>query len=92
VRFLAGHAGGGRRPSARPARCAARARRRDRLPFCDGRFDAVGSTEAFRWSPDQDAALRAQVEAAGFRVEEQRRVWRLPGFLLPPALTVARRT
>lgn len=35
--------------------------------------------------------LAAQVTAAGFRVERQRRIFRIPGFLLPPALTVARR-
>jgi ubiquinone/menaquinone biosynthesis C-methylase UbiE len=35
--------------------------------------------------------LRKQVERAGFVVEEQRRVFRIPGFLLPPALTVGRR-
>ncbi len=35
--------------------------------------------------------LRAQVEAAGLRVERQRRVFRIPGFLLPPTLTEARR-
>ena len=35
--------------------------------------------------------LRAQVERAGFRVERQRRIFRIPGFLLLPALTVARR-
>lgn len=35
--------------------------------------------------------LRAQVEAAGFAVERQRRIFRLPGFLLPPTLTEARR-
>lgn len=35
--------------------------------------------------------LAAQVTRAGFRVEHQRRVFRIPGFLLPPALTVARR-
>jgi ubiquinone/menaquinone biosynthesis C-methylase UbiE len=28
------------------------------LPFGDGRFDAVVSTEAFHWFPDPDAALR----------------------------------
>ena len=28
-----------------------------RLPFRDGYFDAVVSTEAFHWFPDQDAAL-----------------------------------
>ena len=35
--------------------------------------------------------LRKQVERAGFVVVEQRRVFRIPGFLLPPALTVAYR-
>jgi ubiquinone/menaquinone biosynthesis C-methylase UbiE len=108
-----------------------------RLPFRAGVFDAIVSTEAFHWFPDQDAALaecfrvlapdgrlllalvntpaalvsevihagsrlvgepfywptvqqmRTQVEAAGFRVEQQRRVFRLPGFLLPPVLTCA---
>src|SRR4051812_15545982 len=29
-----------------------------RLPFDDGSFDAVVSTEAFHWFPDPDAALR----------------------------------
>jgi ubiquinone/menaquinone biosynthesis C-methylase UbiE len=110
-----------------------------RLPFRTGAFDAVVSTEAFHWFPDQDAALReffrvlapggslllalvapplalvsavvhlgsrlvgeplywptatamrARVEAAGFRVETQRRIFRLPGFLLLPVLTAARR-
>jgi ubiquinone/menaquinone biosynthesis C-methylase UbiE len=36
--------------------------------------------------------LAAQVTAAGFRVEQQRRIFRIPGFLLPPTLTVARRS
>jgi ubiquinone/menaquinone biosynthesis C-methylase UbiE len=35
--------------------------------------------------------LAAQVARAGFRVERQRRIFRIPGFLLPPFLTVARR-
>ncbi|MEO6029316.1 MAG: methyltransferase domain-containing protein [Candidatus Binatia bacterium] len=35
--------------------------------------------------------LAGQVERAGFVVERQHRVFRIPGFLLPPALTVARR-
>jgi SAM-dependent methyltransferase len=100
-------------------------------------FDAVVSTEAFHWFPDQDAALaeffrvlvpggrvllalvntpaevvsqvayagsrlagepfywpttgqvRRRFEAAGFQVIGQRRVFRLPGFLLPPVLTQA---
>jgi ubiquinone/menaquinone biosynthesis C-methylase UbiE len=108
-----------------------------RLPFPDGAFDAVISTEAFHWFARQDAALaeffrvlapggrlllalvntpgrlvsevfhvgsrlvgqpfywptmgeiRQRVTAAGFRVEAQRRVFRLPGFLLPPVLTRA---
>jgi ubiquinone/menaquinone biosynthesis C-methylase UbiE len=107
------------------------------LPFGDGSFDAIVSTEAFHWFPDQAAALaecfrvlapggrlllalvntpaaplsivfhlgsrlvgepfywptvghmRRLVESAGFRVERQRRVYRLPGFLLPPVLTCA---
>ena len=111
-----------------------------RLPFAAASFDAVVSTEAFHWFPDQDAALRelrrilrpggrlllalvsppfeiiadaveigmrlvgqplwwttpsrlrAQVEAAGFQVEGQRRIFRIPGLLLPPVLTVARRS
>jgi ubiquinone/menaquinone biosynthesis C-methylase UbiE len=110
-----------------------------RLPFVDAAFDAVVSTEAFHWFPDQDAALHdlrrvlrpggrlllalvsppfelvadaveigmrivgqplwwttpsrlaTQVRTAGFRVERQRRVFRIPGFLLLPTLTVARR-
>lgn len=110
-----------------------------RLPFADGVFDAVISTEAFHWFPDQEAALRelrrvlrpggrlllalvsppfeflagavelgmslvgqplwwttprrlaARVEAAGFQVENQRRIFRIPGFLLLPTLTVAHR-
>ena len=110
-----------------------------RLPFHDGSFDAITSTEAFHWFPDQHAALtefyrvlkpggrlllalvntpasvisdafyagsrlvgqpfywptrhdiRARVEAAGFEVLSQRRVFRLPGFLLPPVLTRALR-
>ena len=108
-----------------------------RLPFRDGAFDAVVSTEAFHWFPDQEAALRElfrvlvpggrlllalvntparlvsevmhagsrlvgepfywptttqlrrQVQDAGFTVESQRRIFRIPGFLLPPVLTCA---
>jgi len=110
-----------------------------RLPFAGAAFDAVVSTEAFHWFPDQDAALaeaarvlrpdgtlllgfvnpplaligdvarlgsrllgaplrwptpaalRRRVEAAGFSVTAQRRIFRVPGFLLPPVLTEARR-
>jgi len=108
-----------------------------RLPFDDGAFDAIVSTEAFHWFPDQDRALleffrvlqpggrlllalvntptalvsevmhagsrlvgepfywpttaqmRRRVEHAGFKVESQRRIFRVPGFLLPPVLTSA---
>jgi len=109
-----------------------------RLPFADGSFDAVVSTEAFHWFPDPDAALagfhrvlaprgrllvafvnppfevlsrlarsvsvwlgeplrwptpaalRRQIEASGFQVASQHRVFRLPApFLLPSVLTEA---
>jgi ubiquinone/menaquinone biosynthesis C-methylase UbiE len=108
-----------------------------RLPFHDGSFDAVVSTEAFHWFPDQERALRElyrvlrpggrlllalvnpptvlfsevmhvgsrlvgepfywpttrqmrrRVENAGFDVQRQQRIFRLPGFLLPPVLTCA---
>ncbi len=108
-----------------------------RLPFADGAFDVVVSTEAFHWFPDQAGAakeifrvlttggrlllalvnppltlvgdlfyagsrlvgepfywptsrqLRTQLESAGFRVQRQRRIFRVPGFLLPPVLTSA---
>ena len=110
-----------------------------RLPFRDGAFDAVVSTEAFHWFPDQAAALaelarvlvpggtlllgfvnppfalvgnlarlgsrlfgaplhwptpgalRHTLETTGFTVIAQRRIFRVPGFLLPPTLTEARR-
>jgi SAM-dependent methyltransferase len=110
------------------------------LPFGDGAFDAVVSTEAFHWFPDQAAALREffrvltrrghlfvslvnpplelmgrvgrgfsrlvgeparwptrrqmrrEVEAAGFSVDDQQLVLRLPATLiLPSILTVASR-
>jgi ubiquinone/menaquinone biosynthesis C-methylase UbiE len=109
-----------------------------RLPFRAGAFDAVVSTEAFHWFPDQAAALceffrvlvpkgrmlvsvinpplealsrvtragsrllgeplywptrekmRRQTEAAGFRVEDQRMVFRVPlGLVMPSVLTRA---
>ena len=110
-----------------------------RLPFRDGAFDAVVSTEAFHWFPDQDAAiaeigrvlvrggvlllafvnpplgvlseaihvatrllgtplrwpttaaLRRKLDRGGFEVVAQRRIFRLPGFLIPPVLTEATR-
>ena len=44
--------------------------------------------QPFYWPTRQ--RLRALVEAAGFRVEDQRRVYRIPaGILFPPVLTVA---
>ena len=110
----------------------------EQLPFADGCFDAVVSTEAFHWFPDPEqalgafhrvlasrgrlliafvnppfdalsrasqavsrwlgepllwptpGALRRQVEAAGFEVTLQRRIFRLPAPLLfPPVLTEA---
>jgi ubiquinone/menaquinone biosynthesis C-methylase UbiE len=110
------------------------------LPFRDASFDAVVSTEAFHWFPDQSRALaeflrvltprgrllvslvnppleamsragsrlsrllgepahwptrgrmRALVEEAGFRVESQRIVLRVPATLvLPSVLTIASR-
>ncbi len=110
------------------------------LPFRDGCFDAIVSTEAFHWFPDQGAALREffrvltpkgrlfvslinpplevmsragrlatklvgeparwptrgrmrqEVEGAGFRVESQRIVLRVPATLvLPSVLTIASR-
>jgi ubiquinone/menaquinone biosynthesis C-methylase UbiE len=109
-----------------------------RLPLRDASVDAIVSTEAFHWFPDQHRALaeffrvlapggrlliaivntpndvvrtifrvasrvagspldwptraemRALCEGAGFRVEAQRRVFRIPaGLSLPPVLTIA---
>jgi ubiquinone/menaquinone biosynthesis C-methylase UbiE len=109
-----------------------------RLAFRDASFDAIVSTEAFHWFPDQKRALsefyrvlapqgrlhvavintpfaaaseflsagsrllgeplywptrqhmRRMVEMAGFRVEAQRRIYRIPaGLALPPILTTA---
>ena len=109
-----------------------------RLPFRDASLDAIVSTEAFHWFPDQHRALaeffrvlvpggrlllaivntpndvvrtvfqvasqvagqpfdwptradmRALCEVAGFRVEAQRRVFRIPaGLTMPPVLTIA---
>ncbi len=110
-----------------------------RLPFGDGTFDAVVSTEAFHWFPDHDVAiaelgrvlvrdgvlllgfvnpplglvseaihaasrllgtplrwltamaLRRKLERGGFEVVAQRRIFRIPGFLIPPVLTEATR-
>jgi ubiquinone/menaquinone biosynthesis C-methylase UbiE len=45
--------------------------------------------QPLRWTTP--SRLRAQVEAAGFHVERQRRIFRISGFLLPPVLTMARR-
>jgi len=108
------------------------------LPFRDASFDAIVSTEAFHWFPDQQRALsefhrvlspngrlhvalinvpfaaasellraasrllgepfywptryhmRRMLETAGFRVEAQRRIYRIPaGLALPPILTTA---
>lgn len=109
------------------------------LPFADGSFDAVTSTEAFHWFPNRRRALaecfrvlrpdgrlliavaspplsalgrlaavgsrlvgqpfrwptademHALVSKAGFRVDAQHRVFRLPGLLMMPVLTVATR-
>jgi ubiquinone/menaquinone biosynthesis C-methylase UbiE len=43
--------------------------------------------EPFYWPTRRE--LRERVEAAGFRVERQHRVFRVPGFLLLPVLTSA---
>ncbi len=43
--------------------------------------------EPFYWPTS--AQMRQRVEAAGLRVESQRRIFRLPGFLLPPVITTA---
>lgn len=43
--------------------------------------------EPFYWPTV--AQMRRQVEHAGFQVENQRRIFRVPGFLLPPVLTSA---
>jgi ubiquinone/menaquinone biosynthesis C-methylase UbiE len=45
--------------------------------------------EPFYWP--SKAEMRDRLEAAGFRVHEQRRIFRWPGILLPPVLTHARR-
>jgi ubiquinone/menaquinone biosynthesis C-methylase UbiE len=112
-----------------------------RLPFASAAFDAVVSTQAFHWFPDQTAALReiarvlrpggafvltvvrpvlgplgrlveegARVlrqpfhwpdgeelargaRQVGLRIEREERIFRLPGaLLLPPVMTLARRT
>jgi ubiquinone/menaquinone biosynthesis C-methylase UbiE len=109
-----------------------------RLPFRNESFDAIVSTEAFHWFPDQARALaefhrvlaskgrvhvalintpfaaaseilrigsrllgepfywptrqrmRHMTEAAGLRVEAQRRIYRIPaGLALPPFVTTA---
>lgn len=110
-----------------------------RLPFRDATFDAIVSTEAFHWFPDQHAAiaeiarvlvpngvlllgfvnpplaivseavhiasrlfgaplhwptaraLRRTLTHGGFDVVSQRRIYRIPGFLVPPVLTEARK-
>jgi len=43
--------------------------------------------EPFYW-PTM-AQMRRRVQHAGFTVESQRRIFRVPGFLLPPVLTCA---
>lgn len=43
--------------------------------------------EPFYWPTIRQ--MRRRVEGAGFRVERQQRIFRLPGFLLPPVLTRA---
>jgi len=129
-----------RQARARGARLALAQGDAQRLPFAEGSFDAVVSTEAFHWFPDPEGALagfrrvlvprgrllvafvnptfewiscasrivsralgeparwptpdamRRMVEAAGFEVTAQRRVFRLPApVLLPPVLTDALR-
>jgi len=43
--------------------------------------------EPFYWPTTRQ--LRAQLESAGFRVQRQQRIFRVPGFLLPPVLSSA---
>jgi hypothetical protein len=43
--------------------------------------------QPFRWPTAEEMA--AMVAAAGFRVDAQRRIFRLPGVLMMPVLTVA---
>jgi ubiquinone/menaquinone biosynthesis C-methylase UbiE len=43
--------------------------------------------QPFYWPTREQ--MRARVEQAGFRVERQQRILRVPGFLLPPVLTHA---
>jgi ubiquinone/menaquinone biosynthesis C-methylase UbiE len=57
-----------------------------RLPFCDASFDAVVSTEAFHWFPDQPAALHEfhRVLGAGGRL--------LVALINPPLEALSRAT
>lgn len=55
-----------------------------------GRVFWLGSRlvgEPFYWPTTSQ--MRRWAESVGFRIERQRRVFRLPGFLLPPVLTCA---
>jgi SAM-dependent methyltransferase len=68
------------------------------LGFVNPPFAAVGELARFgsglfgaplTWPTP--AALRRRIESAGFTVLTQRRIFRVPGFLLPPVVTEARR-
>ena len=55
-----------------------------------GQIFLIGSRlvgEPFYWPATRE--MRHWLESAGFHIERQQRVFRLPGFLLPPVLTCA---
>jgi len=61
------------------------------LPLVGGLAHVVSSWfgQPLRWPTTRE--LRGWIEAAGLRVDAQRRIYRVSGFLLPPVLTQAHR-